>query len=58
MELLWRELADAAVVSIGHRAELARFHDRRVVLVRGHGGARLVGDLHVETRHKAAQGRA
>ncbi len=45
MEALSRELKDATVVSIGHRAELADSHRRRVILRRGHGGARLVSDV-------------
>src|SRR5262249_2607696 len=35
MELLLRELKDATVVSIGHRAELVNFHERTIVLPRG-----------------------
>ena len=46
MELLSQELKDSTVVSIGHRAELADFHDRKVVLMRGPSGARLVSDVH------------
>jgi energy-coupling factor transporter ATP-binding protein EcfA2 len=46
MELLSRELKDATVVSIGHRAELADFHDRKIILRRGESGAGLVGDAH------------
>jgi ABC-type nitrate/sulfonate/bicarbonate transport system ATPase subunit len=44
MTLLSRELEDATVVSIGHRPELAAFHDSEIALVRSHAGARLVGD--------------
>src|SRR5262249_24730365 len=44
MEVLSQELKDATVVSIGHRAELADFHHRKIILLRGHGGARLVSD--------------
>ena len=44
MGLLSQELTDATFVSIGHRAELANFHDRKIVLLRSHGGARLVSD--------------
>jgi putative ATP-binding cassette transporter len=46
MALLSRELEDATVVSIGHRPELAAFHDSEIALVRGRDGARLVGDGH------------
>lgn len=37
-------LPDAALVSVGHRPELERFHDRRLVLARREDGARLVAD--------------
>jgi putative ATP-binding cassette transporter len=46
MELLLRELPDATVVSIGHRAELADFHHRKIALARGGDGARIVSDTH------------
>jgi len=45
MRMLWQELQDATVVSIGHRPELADFHHRKIILRRGHGGARLVSDV-------------
>jgi hypothetical protein len=35
MRRLMRELKDATVVSVGHRPELAAFHDRTVVLSSG-----------------------
>jgi vitamin B12/bleomycin/antimicrobial peptide transport system ATP-binding/permease protein len=46
MELLSQELKDATVISIGHRAELAEFHDRQIILWCGRGGASLVSDVH------------
>ena len=46
MMLLARELEHASVVSIGHRPELADFHDRKIVLERGRKGAKLAGDIH------------
>ena len=56
MELLSKELKDATVVSIGHRAELADFHHRKITLLRGHGGARLAGDVHpVRSAHPTGQ---
>jgi putative ATP-binding cassette transporter len=45
VRMLWQELKEATVVSIGHRPELADFHHRKIILRRGHGGARLVSDV-------------
>ena len=46
MELIGTELPEIAVISVGHRAELEAFHDRKLNLVRRKGGARLVaGDI-------------
>ena len=46
MELIGEELPEIAVISVGHRAELEAFHDRKLNLVRRKGGARLVaGDI-------------
>src|SRR5215471_1803544 len=45
MTLLSQELKDATVVSIGHRAELTDFHHRKIILLRGHDGARLISDV-------------
>ena len=44
MELLCREFEGATVVSFGHRLELEAFHDRKIILQRGPGGAKLVSD--------------
>jgi putative ATP-binding cassette transporter len=46
MDLLSQELKDATVISIGHRAELADFHHRKIILLCGRDGASLVGDVH------------
>jgi putative ATP-binding cassette transporter len=35
-------LPDMAMISVGHRAELEEFHDRKVNLVRHDSGARLI----------------
>jgi putative ATP-binding cassette transporter len=43
MTLLSQECKDATIVSVGHRPELARFHQRKLVLEPGTSGARLVG---------------
>jgi vitamin B12/bleomycin/antimicrobial peptide transport system ATP-binding/permease protein len=45
MRILWQELTDATVISIGHRPELADFHHRKIILRRGHSGARVVSDV-------------
>jgi ABC-type lipoprotein export system ATPase subunit len=44
MGLLSREFTDATVVSIGHRPELAAFHQRKIVLERRRTGATLVDE--------------
>lgn len=41
LALLGTELADATVVSVGHRPGLDAFHDRKITLVRRAAGARL-----------------
>jgi putative ATP-binding cassette transporter len=45
MELLTKELPNATVVSVAHRAELEVFHSRKIVLERRKGGAKLVSDI-------------
>jgi putative ATP-binding cassette transporter len=45
MEVLSQELKDATVVSIGHRAELADFHHRKIIILRRRGGAGIVSDV-------------
>jgi putative ATP-binding cassette transporter len=45
---LGERLPRAALVSVGHRPELEAFHDRRLVLARRSGGARLVRDEALE----------
>jgi len=41
---LKERLPTASLISVGHRTELEEFHNRRLVLARGTGGARLVVD--------------
>lgn len=59
MEVLSRELPNVTVVSIGHRAELADFHHRKITLLRRHGGAALISDSipspHAATHSFAAE---
>jgi putative ATP-binding cassette transporter len=58
MEVLLQELKDATVISIGHRAELADFHHRKIILRRGHGGAKLVSDVNpIRSAGRAGQPR-
>jgi putative ATP-binding cassette transporter len=45
MEMVIRELPNATIVSVAHRAELEAFHSRKIVLERRKGGARLVSDV-------------
>ena len=46
MEMIGKELPEIAIISVGHRAELEAFHDRKLNLVRHKGGSRLVaGDI-------------
>jgi putative ATP-binding cassette transporter len=46
MQMVGKELPEIAIISVGHRAELEAFHDRKLNLVRRKGGARLVaGDV-------------
>src|SRR5262249_684203 len=63
MGLLSREFTDATVVSIGHRPELAAFHQPKIVLERSGTGAKLVdeagadriGDAREYDRHSAGR---
>jgi putative ATP-binding cassette transporter len=45
MELMFKELPKATVVSVAHRIELEAFHSRKIVLERRKGGAKLVSDV-------------
>ncbi len=50
MELLTKEMPNATVVSVAHRAELEAFHSRKIVLERRKGGAKLVSDIELIPR--------
>jgi putative ATP-binding cassette transporter len=50
MELVIKELPNATIVSVAHRAELEAFHSRKIVLERRKGGARLVSDVNLIPR--------
>ena len=39
-----------ALVSVGHRPELEAFHNRKVVLERRKGGAKLVSDIKLDRK--------
>lgn len=50
MELVIKELPNATIVSVAHRAELEAFHSRKIVLERRKGGAKLVSDVNLIPR--------
>jgi putative ATP-binding cassette transporter len=50
MKLLTDELKATTIVSVGHRPELERFHDRKITLERRRGGAKLVTDVELVSR--------
>jgi putative ATP-binding cassette transporter len=45
MELLSMQPEETALVSVGHRPELEAFHNRKIILERRKGGAKLVSDI-------------
>jgi len=45
MEMVTKELPQATIVSVAHRAELEAFHSRKITLERRKGGAKLVSDV-------------
>jgi putative ATP-binding cassette transporter len=45
MELLSRQPEHTTLISVGHRPELETFHNRKIVLERRRGGAKLVSDI-------------
>jgi putative ATP-binding cassette transporter len=45
MALLSSQPESTALISVGHRPELEAFHNRKVVLERRKGGAKLVSDI-------------
>ncbi len=47
MKLLYKELEQTTVISVGHRPELEAFHTRKIVLERRRGGAKLVSDVYL-----------
>ena len=48
MNQLIEQLPEATVISVSHRLELERFHDRKIVLAYHTDGARLVPDENLE----------
>jgi putative ATP-binding cassette transporter len=52
MELLSKRPEETTLVSVGHRPELEAFHNRKVVLERRKGGAKLVSDIKLVPRPK------
>ncbi|TWF59243.1 ABC transporter ATP-binding protein/permease [Neorhizobium alkalisoli] len=55
METVTRELPDATIVSVAHRAELEAFHSRKITLERRDGGAKLVSDIELMPGRKAGR---
>jgi putative ATP-binding cassette transporter len=52
MELLSKRPEETTLVSVGHRPELEAFHNRKIVLERCKGGAKLVSDIELVPRPK------
>ena len=50
MALLSKQPGETALVSVGHRPELEAFHNRKIVLERRKGGAKLVSDIKLVPR--------
>jgi putative ATP-binding cassette transporter len=50
MALLSKQPEETTLVSVGHRPELEAFHNRKVVLERRKGGAKLVSDIKLVPR--------
>lgn len=50
MELLTKEMPNATIISVAHRAELEAFHSRKIVLERRKDGAKLVSDVELIPR--------
>jgi hypothetical protein len=50
MQMLTNELNATTIVSIAHRPELEQFHNRKIVLERRRGGARLVTDIDLTSK--------
>ena len=50
MELLSRQPENTTLMSVGHRPELEAFHNRKIVLERRRGGAKLVSDIKLVKR--------
>jgi putative ATP-binding cassette transporter len=55
MALLSRQPESTALVSVGHRPELEAFHNRKVVLERRKGGAKLVSDIKLVRKPRRAR---
>jgi putative ATP-binding cassette transporter len=50
MKLLSEELEGMTLISVGHRPELEQFHNRKLILERRRGGAKLVSDIVLERK--------
>jgi putative ATP-binding cassette transporter len=52
MQLMSQRPENTTLVSVGHRPELEAFHDRKIVLERRRGGAKLVSDIKLVPRSR------
>lgn len=50
MDVVMKELPNATIVSVAHRAELEAYHSRKITLERRKGGAKLVSDVELIPR--------
>jgi putative ATP-binding cassette transporter len=50
MELLSKRPEETTLISVGHRPELEAFHNRKIVLERRRGAAKLVSDIKLQQR--------
>lgn len=58
MALIARELPDATIVSVGHRAELEAYHDRKISMARRPDGSIIVGDVAIRADDAGAKASA
>jgi putative ATP-binding cassette transporter len=54
MGLLVQHLGQPTIISVGHRPELEDYHDRKIVLERSDGSARIISDVPIARRSRTA----